>query len=68
MSVSMTVIQELIGLFVDDGALAIAILGVVAFAALVAAAVPGMPLAAGAILVLGCPGVLLINILRASRS
>ncbi|HEY4858816.1 MAG TPA: hypothetical protein VII14_02640 [Xanthobacteraceae bacterium] len=64
----MTVIQELIGLFVDDGALAIAILGVVAFAALVAAAVPGMPLAAGAILVLGCPGVLLINILRASRS
>jgi hypothetical protein len=67
-SVSMTVIQELIGLFVDDGALAIAILGVVAFAALVAAAVPGMPLAAGAILVLGCPGVLLINILRASRS
>jgi hypothetical protein len=64
----MTVIQELIGLFVDDGALAIAILGVVAFAALVASAVPGMPLAAGAILVLGCPGVLLINILRASRS
>ena len=64
----MTVIRELIGLFVDDGALAIAILGVVAFAALVAAAVPGMPLAAGAILVLSCPGVLLINILRASRS
>ena len=64
----MTVIRELIGLFVDDGALAIAILGIVAFAALVAAAVPGMPLAAGAILVLGCPGVLLINILRASRS
>jgi hypothetical protein len=64
----MTVIRELIGLFVDDGALAIAILGVVAFAALVAAAVPGMPLAAGAILALGCPGVLLINILRASRS
>ena len=64
----MTVIQELIGLFVDDGALAIAILGVVAFAALVAAAVPGMPLAAGAILALGCPGVLLINIVRASRS
>ena len=64
----MTVIRELIGLFVDDGALAIAILGVVAFAALVAAAVPGMPLAAGAILVLGRSGVLLINILRASRS
>ena len=64
----MTVIQEVIGLFVDDGALAIAILGVVAFAALVAAAVPGMPLAAGAILALGCPGVLLINIVRASRS
>jgi hypothetical protein len=65
----MTVIQELIGLFVDDGALAIAILGVIAFAALVAAAVvPGMPLAAGAILVLGCSVVLLINILRASRN
>jgi hypothetical protein len=68
MSASMAVIRELIGLFVDDGALAIAILGIVAFAALVAAAVPGMPLAAGAILALGCPGVLLINIVRASRS
>jgi hypothetical protein len=68
MSASMAVIRELIGLFVDDGALAIAILGIVAFAALVAAAVPGMPLAAGAILALGCPGVLLINIARASRS
>jgi hypothetical protein len=64
----MTVIRELIGLFVDDGALAIAILGVIAFAALVAAAVPGMPLAAVAILVLGCSVVLLINILRASRN
>ena len=64
----MTVIRELIGLFVDDGALAIAILGVIAFAALVAAAVPGVPLAAGAILVLGCSVVLLINILRASRN
>ena len=63
----MTVIRELIGLFVDDGALAIAILGVVAFAVLVAAAVPGMPLAAGAILLLGCSGVLLVNIVRASR-
>jgi hypothetical protein len=68
MSASMAVIRELIGLFVDDGALAIAILGIVAFAALVAAAVPGMPLAAGAILALGCPSVLLINIVRASRS
>jgi hypothetical protein len=68
MSASMAVIRELIGLFVDDGALAIAILGIVAFAALVAAAVPGMPLAAGAILALGCPGVLLINIVRTSRS
>jgi hypothetical protein len=62
----MTVIRELIGLFVDDGALAIAILGVVAFAVLVAT-VPGMPLAAGAILLLGCSGVLLVNIVRASR-
>ena len=64
----MAVVRELVGLFANDGTLAIAILGVVAFAALVAAAAPGMPLAAAAILVLGCPGVLLINILRASRS
>jgi ABC-type uncharacterized transport system permease subunit len=67
MSASMAVIRELAGLFVDDGALAIALLGIVALAALVAT-VSGVPLAAGAILVLGCAGVLLINIARASRS
>jgi hypothetical protein len=54
-------------LFVDDGSLALAILLVVAVAAIVAAVVPAMPLAAGATLLIGCIGVLLINVARASR-
>ena len=38
--------------------LAFALLGIVALAALVAWAVPGMPLAAGGVLLFGCLGVL----------
>jgi hypothetical protein len=48
---------SLAGLFVEDGALALAILVVVA------AARP----ASGAILLFGCLGVLLLNVIRAGR-
>jgi hypothetical protein len=60
-------LRELLGLFVDDGALAAEILAVVMLAAAAAALVPDVPLAAGAILLLGCLGVVLASVARAAR-
>jgi hypothetical protein len=61
------VFRELLGLFVDDGSLALAILAVVMLAAISVALIPDAPLAAGAILLLGCLGVLAANVARAAR-
>jgi hypothetical protein len=58
-------LRELAGLFVDDGALALAILGVVALAAIFVALMPGASLLAGAVLLFGCLGVLILNTMRA---
>jgi hypothetical protein len=57
--------HELVGLFIEDGSLALAILGVVA-AAVIAAAL-GAKLAAGLLLLVGCLVVLAENVLRARR-
>jgi hypothetical protein len=64
----MALLRDVAGLFVDDGSLALAILGVVVIAAIVAALVPTMPLIAGATLLLGCAAVLLVNVMCARRS
>ena len=61
------VFRELLGLFVDDGALALEILAVVIIAAIFAALIPNVPLVTGSILVFGCLGVLLANVARAAR-
>jgi hypothetical protein len=61
------VLRELMGLFVDDGALALAIVAIVVLAALVAALMPDLPLAAGAVLLVGCLGTLLLNVISAGR-
>jgi hypothetical protein len=61
------VLRELLGLFVDDGALAAEILAVVMLAAAAAALIPDVPLAAGATLLLGCLGVLMASVVRAAR-
>ena len=61
------IVRDIAGLFVDDGSLALAILGVVALAAIVAALTPGVPLLSGATLLLGNLGVLLVNVIRAAR-
>jgi hypothetical protein len=55
--------RELAGLFVDDGALALAIVAVVLLAGILATLMPDIPLAAGAILLFGCLGVLFANVL-----
>jgi hypothetical protein len=59
--------RELLGLFVDDGALALEILAVVMLAAISVALAPNAPLAAGVILLLGCLGVLSASVARAAR-
>lgn len=67
MNALITAFREVTGLFVDDGWLALAILAVVAISALIAAAMPDVPLAAGAVLLFGCLGVLAANVARAGR-
>jgi hypothetical protein len=65
MNAVVSVLRELAGLFVDDGALALAIVAVIAIAGIVSSLMPDMPLAAGAILLFGCLGVLVANVARA---
>jgi uncharacterized membrane protein YdjX (TVP38/TMEM64 family) len=60
-------LRELAGLFVDDGALALAIVVIVVLAGIVAAMMPGVPLVAGAILLFGCLVVLVFNVAKAAR-
>jgi hypothetical protein len=67
MTMLANVLRELAGLFVDDGALALAIVAIVALAGIAAALMPSVPLAAGAILLFGCLGVLLLNTVTAGR-
>ena len=66
MSVIIDVPRELAKLFVDDGWLALAILGVVAFAGILSTLVPSS-LATGVVLLLGCLGVLVANAASAAR-
>ncbi|HLH91201.1 MAG TPA: hypothetical protein VKX28_22335 [Xanthobacteraceae bacterium] len=65
MKMVVTAWRELIGLFVDDGRLALSIVAVVVIAALLSL-VPGAALAAGGVLMFGCLGVLIANVVRAS--
>jgi hypothetical protein len=67
MNVLIAVLRELIGLFVDDGSLALMILAVVMLAGILATLMPDFQLAAGALLLFGCLGVLLANVGRAAR-
>ena len=60
-------VTQVAGLFVEDGALALAIVAIVALAGISAALVPGVPSAAGAVLLFGCLGVLFINVMKARR-
>ena len=62
MNMLRAVLHELLGLFVDDGSLAAAILTVVILAAVSTALLPDAPLLTGAILLFGCLGVLLANL------
>jgi uncharacterized membrane protein YdjX (TVP38/TMEM64 family) len=59
-------LQEIAGLFVDDGWLALSILVIVALAAAISL-LPGASLAAGGVLLFGCLVALVTNVTRAAR-
>jgi hypothetical protein len=61
------VLRELLGLFVDDRAFALAIVAVVVAAGAVALFVPAAPWLTGAILLFGCLGVLAGNVMSVRR-
>ena len=61
------IVRELVGLFIDAGSLAIAIIVVVVLAAM-CASVDAPPLVTGSMLLLGCMFAVLENIHRATRS
>jgi len=67
MSAVIRVLRQFAGLFVEDGWLALAILGIVALAAVLALLMPRLSPAAGALLLFGCLGVLVANVMRAAR-
>ena len=66
MSTLVLIIREVIGLFVDDGSLAIAIIAVVILAAISAAA-DAPALVTGGVLLAGCLVALVENIVRTTR-
>ena len=59
--------QTLVGLFVDDGSLAIAILVIVLVSAIFSSLMPDMPLLAGAVLLIGCLALLFANVMKAAQ-
>jgi hypothetical protein len=61
------ILREIAGLFVDDGSLALAILAVVGVAAFLAIILKASALAVGLVLLGGCAGVLIENIMRTVR-
>jgi hypothetical protein len=58
MTMLVTTFRILLGLFFDDGWLAMAIILIVLLSWLFSTVLPDMPLAAGAVLLIGCLGVL----------
>jgi hypothetical protein len=58
------VFHELTGLFVDDGAFALAIVAVVILVAILRVAIPNIPQLAGGMLLFGCLGALSVNVWR----
>ena len=60
-------LRQVAGLFVEDGALALAITTVVILAGIVAALTPAASWLTGCILLLGCLGVLVVNVAKAKQ-
>ncbi len=67
MRLALRLLRELVGLFVDDGGLALIVLGVVALTAVLAHSAPTAGVATGGFLLLGCVAALAESVLRAGR-
>ena len=67
MNIVVAASQTLVGLFVDDGSLAIAILMIVLVSWIFSILMPDAPLVAGAVLLMGCLAVLFINVMKAAQ-
>jgi hypothetical protein len=67
MNVIRLIVGELVGLFLDDAFMAIAILALIAISAWLAFVVHATSLVLGVILLLGCISVLVISTLRGMR-
>jgi len=59
--------RMLVGLFVDDGSLALAILVIVLLSGIFATLMPNAPLVAGAVFLIGCVAVLFANVMKAAQ-
>jgi len=66
MNILVTASQTLVGLFVDDGSLAIAILMIVLVSGIFSILTPDMPLVAP-VLLIGCVAVLFANVMKAAQ-
>ncbi|MBI1774414.1 MAG: hypothetical protein HYR63_03610 [Proteobacteria bacterium] len=67
MNTLVAVFRELTGLIIDDGSLALAVLTVIVLAGISASLMPDVPIAGGVILLFGCLGVLIANVLGAGK-
>ena len=67
MTMLVTAFRMLVGLFVDDGSLALAIIVIVLLSSILVNLMPDWPLAAGAVLLVGCLGVLFANVMKAAQ-
>ena len=67
MTMLATAFRTVVGLFLDDGSLALAILTIVVLSGMIATLVPTMPLVTGAMLLGGCLCVLFANVMKATR-
>jgi hypothetical protein len=61
------VFRVLVGLFVDDGSLAGAIIATVLFSGILTSLMPDKPLVPGGVLLVGCLGVLFANVMKAAQ-
>ena len=67
MSALIGLVRQLVGLYVDDGWLALGIICIVALVALLVFLMPSLSLEAGAILLFGCLALLLTNVVWAAH-
>ncbi|QPC91854.1 hypothetical protein [Mesorhizobium sp. INR15] len=67
MSILTLILRELVGMFIDDEFLAIAILAVVAVAAVISIWLAAPQILVGGVLLIGCVAVVMASALRASR-